>query len=153
MKVILQANVKKLGNKGDLIDVAEGYARNFLIPRGLAVVANEGNVKSLQTAKSHAKARVEREESLAREVAARLEKLTIKIEAKTGESGRLFGSVTAADIADAVKKSAGVDLDKRKIELDEPIKVLGRYRIPVGLHPGVVAHLNVNVSEVQGEKR
>lgn len=153
MKVILQSSVKKLGNKGDLIDVAEGYARNFLIPRGLAVVANDANVKSLKATKSQAKARVEREESIARELAEKLEKLTVKISAKTGESGRLFGSVTAGDIVDAVKKTAGYDVDKRKVELAEPIKALGTYEVAVGVHPGVTATLRVHVTEAQGEPK
>lgn len=153
MKVILQTNVKKLGNKGDLVDVAEGYARNYLIPRGLAVEANEANLKSLQAAKSQADAKRAREEAAARELAAKLEKTVVKVPAKSGESGRLFGSVTAGDIAQAVAKACGFAVDKRKIELEEPIKALGTYQIPVSLHPQVTATLRVQVVDEQGGSR
>ncbi len=153
MKVILQSSVKKLGNKGDLIDVAEGYARNFLFPRGLAVEANKANVKSLKASKSQAQAKVEREEALARELAQKIETLTVTITAKTGESGRLFGSVTAGDIVDGLKKSSGIDVDKRKVELDDPIKALGTYEVPVGVHPGITAKLRVHVTEAQGDSK
>lgn len=145
MKVILQQNVKKLGNKGDLVEVAEGYARNYLLPRGLAVEANDAAMRSLKHEKSVAKKKAERELEEARERAAKLEALTIKIAAKTGESGRLFGSVTAGDIADAVKSASGLEIDKRRVDLKEPIKALGSYRVPVQLHPGVTAELNVQV--------
>lgn len=151
MKVILQADVKKLGNKGDLVDVAEGYARNFLIPRGLAVAANEANLRSLKVSQSQAQAKQEREKEAARQVAAELEGLHVKIEAKTGDSGRLFGSVTAADIAEAVKGASGHELDRRKIDLDEPIKNLGTYQISVGVHPGISAKLRVEVVPAQGD--
>lgn len=147
MKVILQADVKKLGKKGDLVDVAEGYARNFLFPRGLAIEANASNLKSLQNQKSQAKARQERELEEARRQAEQLEKVTLTIARKTGEGGRLFGSVTGGDIVEAVKKAAGIDLDKRKVELDEPIKALGTYEVSVRVHPGVNAALKVQVVE------
>ena len=152
MKVILQSNVKNLGSKGDLIDVAEGYARNFLIPRGLAVIANEANVKRLQADKSQAQAKQAREQAQAKELAAKLEGLSITIAAKTGESGRLFGSVTAADIAEAVEKQLGSPLEKRKIELEEPIKNLGVYQVPVNVHPGITAKLRVQIVAEQGDR-
>lgn len=147
MKVILQSDVKKLGKKGDLVEVAEGYARNFLFPRGLAVEANASNLRSLQNEKSQAKARQQRELEEARRQAEQLESLTLSIARKTGEGGRLFGSVTAGDIAEAVQKASGIDLDKRKIELDEPIKALGTYKVSVRVHPGVNADLKVQVVE------
>lgn len=147
MKVILQSDVKNLGKRGDLVDVAEGYARNFLIPRGLAVEANASNLRSLENQKSQAKARQERELEEARRQATQLGELTVKIARKSGEGGRLFGSVTPGDIADAVRQAAGIALDKRKIELDEPIKALGTYEVSVRLHPGVSASLKVQVVE------
>lgn len=150
MKVILQQDVKKLGNKGDLIDVSEGYARNYLVPRGLAIEANEANLKSLKHEKSVAKQKEEREREEARGRAAKLESLTIKISAKTGDSGRLFGSVTAGDIADAVKSSSGMEVDKRRIDLKEPIKALGTYRVSVQVHPGITAQLTVQVVDGDG---
>lgn len=152
MKVILQANVKNLGNKGELVDVAEGYARNYLVPRGLAVIASESNLKSLKAERSHAAAKAKREEEEARALAKTLEELTLTIPAKTGGSGRLFGSVTAGDIAEAAGKAAGIELDKRKVELDEPIKALGVYQVPVRLHKGIIATLKVSVVEAQGDE-
>lgn len=151
MKVILLSDVKGLGKKGELVDVAEGYARNFLVPRGLAKVASDSNLKSLAAEKSQAQAKAKRELQEAQKVAELLEKTPITITAKTGESGRLFGSVTALDIADSVKKAVGVELDRRKIELDEPIKILGEYQVPVKVHPKVTAKLQLRVVEAQGE--
>ena len=151
MKVILQADVKALGKKGELVEVAEGYARNFLVPRGLAKIANESNLKSLAAEKSHAEAKAKRELEEAQKTAARLQEAQVTIAARTGGAGRLFGSVTALDIVAAVKKATGIELDKRKIELDEPIKALGVYRVPVRLHPQVEAQLNVRIVEAQGE--
>lgn len=152
MKVILQSDVKRLGKKGDLIDVAEGYARNYLIPRGLAVIANEGNLKNLKAQRAQEKAKSDREEALAREVAATLEKLQIKIGAKTGESGRLFGSITASDVAEAIKEESGIEVDRRKVRLDEPIKALGTYKITVDVHPGITATVSVDVIGDQGDQ-
>lgn len=147
MKVILQVDVKALGKKGDLVEVAEGYARNFLIPRGLAKVANESNLRALRAEQSQAAAKAQRELEEAKRVAAELEKAPIAVAGKTGGAGRLFGSVTAQDIAAAVKAKTGVQLDKRKIQLDEPIKALGTYRVPVRVHPQVEAVLTVQVVE------
>lgn len=147
MKVILQADVKALGKKGDLVEVAEGYARNFLIPRGLAKVANESNLRALRAEQSQAAAKAQRELEEAKRVAAELEKAPIAVAGRTGGAGRLFGSVTAQDIAAAVKAKTGVQLDKRKIQLDEPIKALGTYRVPVRVHPQVEAVLTVQVVE------
>lgn len=151
MKVILLSDVKGLGKKGDLVDVAEGYARNFLVPRGLAKVATDSNLKSLAAEKSQAAAKAKRELEEAKRAAELLEKTPVTITAKTGGTGRLFGSVTAQDIADSVKKASGVELDKRKIELDEPIKNLGEYQVAVRVHPQVTAKLHVRVVEAQGE--
>jgi len=147
VKVILQQDVKNLGNKGDLVEVSQGYARNFLFPRGLAVEANASAMKSLEHERAVAKQRAQRELSEARERAERLQALAIRIPAKAGESGRLFGSVTASDIAEAVKSASGIEIDRRRIDLKEPIKALGNYRVAVQLHSQVVAQLNVQVVE------
>lgn len=151
MKLILLSDVKGLGKKGDLVDVAEGYARNFLVPRGLAKVATDSTLRSLATEKSQAEAKAKRELEEAKKVATLLEQGPITIAAKTGGSGRLFGSVTAQDIVESVKKACGVELDKRKIDLDEPIKNLGDYQVAVRVHPQVTAKLRVRVVEAQGE--
>lgn len=150
MKVILLQNVPGLGTQGDLVEVADGYGRNYLIPRGLAEQATKGNMKSLEMRREALKRRAQREEAAARELASRLEALSITIRTKAGESGRLFGSVTSGDIAEAVQQAAGIELDRRKIELEESIKALGSYQVPVKLYPGVTATLAVEVVSQEG---
>ena len=145
MEVILKQDVKNLGKQGDRIKVAEGYARNFLIPRGLAVEATKGNLKSLRHQQKLDEERVSRERSEAERVKAILDDLNLVIRARSGEGGRLFGSVTSGDIAAAVKEAAGIAVDKRKLELEEPIKAVGDYSVKVKLLPGVVADLNIKV--------
>jgi len=145
MKVILLADIKNIGRKGDVVEVAEGYGRNYLIPRGLATAATGGQLKGLQNVKEQEKARQDRELATAKKLAARLEGATVKIKARAGEAGKLFGSVTAMSIAEALEKELQVTLDKRKIELEEPIKSLGSYRVPVRLHPQVMVMLQVQV--------
>ncbi|HHW15327.1 MAG TPA: 50S ribosomal protein L9 [Firmicutes bacterium] len=147
MKVILKQDVPNLGQRGAAIEVSEGYARNYLIPRGLAAVASEGALKALAVEQKAAAARKAREEAEARALGERLAGLELVIPAKLGEGGRLFGSVTAKDIAAALE-TRGVKLDKRKLELAEPIKQLGTYQVPVKLHPKV--HLNLAVKVVAG---
>lgn len=145
MKVILSQDVKNLGKKGELVEVAEGYGRNFLIPRGLAVEATSGNLKRLQHDKEAEKARRQREEAEARAVAERLNEANLVLKVKAGEAGRLFGSVTSQEIAAAAQQTLGVKLDRRKIELEEPIKALGTYSVGVRLLPGINATLRVTV--------
>jgi len=152
VKVILQVDVKALGKKGDLVEVAEGYARNFLIPRGLAKVANESNLRALRAEQSQAAAKAQRELEEAKRVAAELEKAPIAVAGKTGGAGRLFGSVTAQDIAAAVKAKTGVQLDKRKIQLDEPIKSVGRREVTVRFAPEIEATVTVVVQAEGGEE-
>ncbi|MGE5527807.1 MAG: 50S ribosomal protein L9 [Patescibacteria group bacterium] len=147
MKVILLREIKSLGKKGEIKDVAEGYARNYLLPKGLAQQATEANVRALAQKKQSVEAQELQEESRAREAAARLEGLSVVIKAKTGGSGRLFGSITAKDIADAVQRASGIGLDRKKIDLAEGIKHLGHFEIPVRLHRGVVATIAVEVEE------
>lgn len=144
MEVILQQDVKNLGKKGDTVKVAEGYARNFLIPRGMAVEATASNLKQLQQEKKVKAQKAKREEAEARDLAKKLEAQPIVIKAKTGDSGKLFGSVTSNDIVEALEKK-NISIDKRKIQLPEPIKTLGSYTIPVKLYPGVTADLAVRI--------
>ncbi|MFO7266210.1 MAG: 50S ribosomal protein L9 [Limnochordales bacterium] len=145
MKVILVKDVKNVGRQNEVVDVAEGYARNFLIPRGLAVEATPANLKQHEERLRREAAKKAREEAEARETAARLAQKPLVIKVKAGESGRLFGSVTSGDIAEAVEKQFGVKLDKRRIELDEPLKTVGAYKVAVRLHPGVQAELQVHL--------
>lgn len=147
MKVILLEDVKKLGNKGEVVDVAQGYARNFLFPRGLAEDATAANLKRREAEIKLAEAKDQHEADDAKQLAERLKSETVTIGAKTGEKGRLFGSITSQDIADAVKQQVQVDIDRRKIDLPESIKTLGKHVVPVKLHPSVTANLNVEVVE------
>jgi large subunit ribosomal protein L9 len=144
VKVILREDVENLGHKGDLLSVADGYARNFLVPRGLALQASKGATKQAEAMRRNRAAREERDRGSAQELAARLGG-TIQVKARAGEGGKLFGSVTAADIADAVQAQHGVELDRRKLELAEPLKELGAVEVQVRLHPDVVATLAVEV--------
>jgi len=144
MEVILREDVSNLGKSGELVKVKPGYARNYLLPKGLAYEATEGNKKRIQ---AEAKARVTRqaaERAEAEAVAAKLSALAIRIAAKAGEEDRLFGSITAQDIADALAQ-AGHPVDKRKIELEHPIKTLGFHAVPVRVHHEVQAEVKLTV--------
>lgn len=144
MRVILTQDVKSLGKKGDVVEVKEGYGRNFLIPRGLAVAADDGSLRRLKHEKAVQKGKEVREREEAEQVKAQLEKTTVTIRVKTGEKGRLFGSITASDVAAEIAKQ-GIEIDRRKIELEEPIKNLGNYTLTVRVYPGVTAQLKVVV--------
>jgi large subunit ribosomal protein L9 len=145
MKILLRADVENLGRKGDLVEVADGYARNYLVPRGLALKATAGIEKQADAMRRNREARERREREAAQALAARFEGRTITIKARAGAEGRLFGSVTAADIAEAVHAQTGAELDRRKIALDEPVKALGGVDLQVRLHPDVLANLHVEV--------
>ncbi len=145
MKVVLRADVDNVGNKGDIVDVADGYARNFLVPRGLALKASAGIQKQADAMRRNREARDRRDREAAQALAAQFEGRTITIKAQAGAEGRLFGSVTSVDVADAVHKQTGAEIDRRKINLDEPLKELGGTDLQVRLHPGVVANLHVEV--------
>ncbi len=144
MQVILKENVKDLGHIGDVVNVKDGYARNFLIPKGLAVEANPKNIKALEHEKRKIHELAKKVKASVEELAARISKASVTIKAKAGEEHKLFGSVTAMDIADALKKE-GIDIDKKKIIVDEPIKRLGSYTVNVKIHSDVTAQLNVQV--------
>lgn len=147
MKLILQSDVKGLGKKGQIVEVSEGYARNFLIPKKLAIPATEGNLKEQRQKELAKEKRAEKEIQDAKKLAAFIEGAKINIRAKSGEAGKLFGSVTSKDIADGLKREKKVDVDKRKIELKEPIKDLGTTKVKIKLHNEVYAEINVIVSE------
>jgi large subunit ribosomal protein L9 len=138
MKVILRKNFEQLGKAGELVDVKDGYARNFLIPRDIASVATPGNVKALEEEKRQTAKKEAKELENAENKAAELEKVSITIPVKVGEEDKIFGSVTTQDIADALKEK-GSDIDKRRIEIEEPIKSLGIYNVKVKLFQDVVA--------------
>jgi large subunit ribosomal protein L9 len=146
MKVILREDVKKLGSKGDVVDVADGYARNYLFPRGMAAEATKGKMKEIkeQEAKKERLAAERREEAEKLKSKIESEKFVLKV--KAGEQGRLFGSVNTKDIAEAAAEK-GYDIDKRKIELDDSIKNLGVHNVNVKLYDDVTAELKVDVQE------
>lgn len=147
MKVILRQDVKSLGKKGETKEVSDGYARNFLFPRQLAVEASPVNVRQLEQQRKIEKDRKEREEAAARELAGVINGLQVTLAVKAGEGGRLFGSVTAKDVADAMKRFNGLEIDKRKIELDEGIKSLGTYPVSIHIYPGISAEIQLRVVE------
>jgi large subunit ribosomal protein L9 len=142
MKVILRKAYEQLGPVGTVADVKDGFARNFLIPKGIAFPATEGNMRTLAEEKKQAERRAQKEEKTASQMATELEKLSITLKMKVGEDEKLFGAVTAQMIADELK-SKGVELDKRTIELEEPIKALGIYNVSVRLHHQVTGKLKV----------
>jgi large subunit ribosomal protein L9 len=145
VKVILLERVKGLGEAGDVVDVAPGHARNYLVPRGLAEEATEANLARLQARLAQRARQAQRELEAARAAAGQLAEREIVVRAKAGESGRLFGSVTAADIAEAIRSQCGVAVDRRRIGLDEPIKALGSRPVTVRLHPEVSVQVTVRV--------
>ena len=145
MQVILKSDVEKIGQRGDIVDVSRGYVRNFLVPRGLAEVATPSKLEEARRTMEESEERDRRLAERAGEIAGVLNKSVITIEARTGEDERLFGSVTAANIADAVEKARGIRLDRRRIRLDDPIKVLGTHQVPVQVHGETEASVKVIV--------
>jgi large subunit ribosomal protein L9 len=145
VKLILTQQVTGLGEPGDVIEVKDGYGRNFLIPRGFAMKWTRGAERQIDSIKRARSAREIASVEHAKEVAERLGSLKVTLSTRAGQSGRLFGSVTAGDIADAVKGSGGPDLDKRRIEVTTPIKTLGSHQVSVRLHPEVSATIDLEV--------
>jgi large subunit ribosomal protein L9 len=145
VKVLLREDVESLGKKGDLLDVADGYARNYLVPKGLAIQASKGAVKQADAMRRNREARDARDREAADAVRARLDGQRFRIPARAGEGGRLFGSVTNVDIAAAVAAQVGVDVDRRDITLADPLKELGEVEVPVKLHEDIVANLTIEV--------
>lgn len=147
MKVIFLKDVKGKGKKGEVKNVADGYAHNFLIKQGLAVEANSANISSLNAQKKKEEKLAAEELAQAEELKAKVDEITVELTAKSGEGGRLFGSITSKQIAEELQKKHGIKVDKRKIELDDAIRSLGYTKVPVKLHPEVTATLNVHVKE------
>jgi large subunit ribosomal protein L9 len=145
MKVILRQDVKDLGQRGALVNVADGFARNYLLPRGLAVPATDGNLKQRQQKLTSQKSKADRLYDSAESLARRLDGLSITVHAPTGDGGRLFGSVTAQDVAKGISVVAGADVDRRKIDLPENIKSVGTYEVVLRLHPKVSTKVEVRV--------
>ena len=144
MEVILREHVDNLGRRGDLVKVADGYARNFLLPRKLALKATEGNKKQIERERGKFEAKEAEEQNVAQAVADRMATVEIEIARRVGETEALYGSVTSSDIAEALA-AKGFDLDRRKLQLHEPIKKIGAYDVPVRLHRDVTVQLKVRV--------
>ena len=147
MKVILLEDVKTLGKKGDIVDVSDGYARNFVLPKKLGVEANAKNKNDLKLQKANADKVAQEQLEAAQELAKALETKEVTLTIKSGEGGRTFGSISSKEIAQAAKDQCGLELDKKKIQLPEAIKALGAYEVGVKLHPKVTGKLRVKVIE------
>ena len=146
MKVIFIKDMKGQGKKGEIKEVSEGYATNFLFPRGVARPATEGNMKTLEQQHASEQKRKQQEKEEAVQLGKKLEEMTVTLKAKSGEGGRLFGAITSKQIAEALA-SEKIKIDKRKIELSDPIRHLGVTQVPVKLHPDVKATLKVQVTD------
>ena len=149
MKVILKQDIKGVGKKDQVINAADGYARNFLFPKNLAVPADTGNMNNLKAKNESVEYRKGEDLKEAKKIAEKMKKITVKIEVKAGENGRLFGAVTAKEIAEALKKDYGIEVDKKKVLLQESIKVAGATKVDIKLNEGVVASVQVMVTPKQ----
>jgi ribosomal protein L9 len=147
MKVILNADVKGQGKKGDMVEVSEGYARNYLLPRNLAIKATADNLNTLKQKEQAKKAQIEREKAKARENAAKLAASVVKVRAKGGENGKLFGSVTSKEISEALKEQYDIELEKNRIVLEENIKSFGSYEVKCKLGHEINGTIHVLVIE------
>lgn len=147
MKVILLEDVKSQGKKGDIVNISDGYARNMILPKGLGVEATPANMSKLKMQKKHEEKVAAEQLAAAEEFASKIEGSQVRISMKTGEGGKVFGSVSTKEIAEAAKKQLGFELDKKKIQLDAPIKGLGVTTVKVKVHPQVTASFKVNVVE------
>ena len=150
MEVILKEDVAKLGSRGDVVRVAEGFGRNYLLPRKLAIEASHGNRAVIEQMKAATVRRTAKEKSSAEALAKQLEGVSVSFQRKTGEHDQLFGSVTSGDIADALVKK-GFELDRRKIQVHEPLKTVGEFTVPIKLHKDVTAHLKVVIEKEAAE--
>ncbi len=147
MKVILTQDVKSQGKKDQIIEVSDGYARNFLFPKKLAIPADAkaiNEVKNKEASKLH---KIEVEKAAAKEIAEKLDSILVKISGKSGADGRLYGAVTPKDIADALKKDFGIEIDKRKISIADPIKSFGRYELEIKLYTDIVGKIHLLIAE------
>lgn len=146
MEVILKEDVHKLGSRGDVVKVADGYGRNYLLPRKLAIEANKGNKAVIEQMKAAAVRRSAREKADAEALSTQFNNLTVSFQRRSGEHDQLFGSVTSGDIAAEIEKK-GFNVDRRKIQLHEPLKSLGEFTVPVKLHKDVTAHVRVVIEK------
>ena len=147
MKVILKEDVKALGKKGNVVEVSDGYARNFILPKKLGVEATSKNLNDLKLQKANAAKVAAEQLAAAKELAEKIEKLTVTLKMKAGEGGKAFGSVSSKEIAAAAAEQLNLDIDKKKLVLPEPIKTFGNHEVPVKLHKDVTAKLTVKVTE------
>ena len=147
MKVVLLEDVKSLGKKGDLVEISDGYARNFIMPKKKGIEATAKNLNDLKLQKQHQDKLAAQQLQDAKDLAQKLEGAMVVLKVKTGEGGKIFGSVSTKEIAQAAKEQCGFDLDKKKMVLDEPIKSCGNHIVPIKLHKDVTAKLTVKVTE------
>lgn len=147
MKVILTEDVKGTGKKGDVVSVKDGHGRNFLIPRGLALAATEGNIRRFENVVKNIQNRRGRELKAAGEIKERLEQTSLTIRKKVGAEGKLFGSVTQMDVVDEIKKVTGLEIDKKSVKIEEPIKMTGTYTIEIHLEQGINASVTIEVEQ------
>ncbi|EIW00190.1 50S ribosomal protein L9 [Thermoanaerobacter siderophilus] len=144
MKVILVKDVKNVGRAGEIVNVSDGYGRNYLLPRGLAIEATESNIKVLNEKKKAEEKKRQQELEEAKEMAQKLSNLSLVLKVKAGENGKLFGSITSKDVEEALKEK-GFDIDKKKISFDETVKTTGTYYVDIKLYQGVIAKVKVDV--------
>jgi large subunit ribosomal protein L9 len=147
MQVILLQDVKALGKKGELVNVSDGYARNFILPKKLGLEANPKNLNDLKLQKAAEEKKLKEILEEAQALSKDLESKTLELKIKAGEGGRTFGSISSKEIANELKVKYGLDIDKKKLQLSDPIKTIGTHTVPVKLHPKVTAELKVKVSE------
>jgi len=150
MEVILKEDVAKLGSRGEVVKVAEGYGRNYLLPRKLAIEASAGNKAVIEQMKAAAVRRSAKEKTQAEELAKQFDGLSVSFQRRSGEHDQLFGSVTSGDIAEALEKKS-FNIDRRKIQLHEPLRTLGEFTVPIKLHKDVTAHLKVVIEKEAAE--
>lgn len=153
MKVILKQNIKKVGEIGDIVEVSNGFARNFLIPQGKAISYSMGNFKQVEYLKKKELANKEKELNKAKDLAEKLSNISLVIKVKAGKEGKLFGSITSKDIAEGILSEYNIELDKKKIDLKEPLKKLGVHNIPINLYKDVAPQIKVNlISDSESEQ-
>ena len=145
MKVILKEDIKGVGKKDQIINANDGYARNYLFPKNLAIPADKGNMTNLQSKKTSDEHRRELEKQEAQKTAKKIEEITLKLPVKSGDNGKIFGSITSKEIGDNLEKQYKIKVDKKKIDLKEPIKMLGMFNIEIKLYDGVIAKLKVHI--------
>ncbi len=150
MKIILQQDEKKLGKKGDLVEVSEGYARNYILPKKIGVEATPANMNDLKLKKANNEKIAREQLAAAKELAAQLEEKIVEVRIKAGEGGKTFGSVSAKEISAALKEQYGIDVDKKKLQLPEALKNLGSYEVSAKLHPQVTGKITVKVTTQEG---